>query len=199
MVDVFEQLKFLRLTQNGKDILSTIPRSILFKAKQDYERIERYILRHHVNTYYAICLRFCDAQKTYPDWNLAGNFDINQPISKTQELFSMRLALKIEEHLENDTKDFTNLRDKLLHLNPDGTEPDPMEPLRDAIKSGQVDLKGLKFLQSCYSPTKPDLIHEINKFIAIEEEKIISAIKEEALTGDIKDQQNICISVETVL
>jgi len=199
MIKIFDQLAKLKLTENGKELLRTIPRSTLFKAKRDFDKIERYIPCYELNTYYAICLRFCELQKCYPDWNLGRKFDINKPVTKKNEKFSMKLVIKIEEHLETKTKDLIGLKEKLLHLNPDGTIPDPLATLRQALKSKRINLKGLTFLQSCFMTSQPKLVHEINRYIYLTEQEMIENIKDE-VDNEIEINKNIsCINIETVL
>jgi len=197
MLDIFDQLRDLRLTPNGQYLLGTIPRSVLFKANRDFEKIQRYIPCYKVNALYAIALRFCELQKTYPDWALAGNFDINKSISLNEEKFSMRLVLKIEGHLEKNNKDLRGLKEKLLHMQPDGNVLDPLQTFKDSLKTPNLNLKGLKYLSKCF--TRPDVVHEINLYIQRAEEAITANIKAEA-RGDLKNQQNIsCINIESVL
>lgn len=199
MIKIFDQLQKFSLTGNGVELLKTIPKSTLFKAKKDFDKIERYIPCYKVNTYYAICLRFCELQKQYPDWSLGQNFDINEPISKKDEKFSMKLVLKIEEHLEHKTKDFVGLKEKLLHLNPDGTLPDPLIALRKALKTGRINLKGLTFLRNSFLTSQPKLIHEINKYIYLKEQGMINNIKHEIENNSENNENISCINIETVL
>ena len=199
MINIFDQLKSFNLTENGKELLNTIPKSILFKAKKDFNRIYRFIPQYTVNSYYAICLRFCEIQKSYPDWSLASTFDINQPISSKNEKFCMRLVLKIEGHFEDNVKDLQGLKDKLANLNSDGSVPDQLLALKKAISSGRINLNGLKFLRGSFINTKPKIVHEINKYIYNIENAMIDDIKRES-NGEFRNQENItCISVETVL
>lgn len=202
MINIFDQLRDFRFTENGRQLLRTIPKSILFKAKKDFDNIRQYVPCYQANTYYAICLRFCEIQKCYPDWSLAGEFDINQPITIKKEKFSMRLVLRIERHLEKNPQKLHDLREKLLFLNPDGSSPNPMEPLTLAIMTGGVNIKGLKFLRGCFATKKPKLVHEINKYIYKVEQEMIDNIKSETddQSSPTTEQKNIsCINVESVL
>jgi len=198
MLDIFDQLRFFRLTPNGRQLLKTIPKSILFKANRDFEKIQRYIPCNKVNTLYAIALRFCELQKKYPDWSLADNFDINAFVSSANEKFSMRLVLKIEEHLERNKKDLAGLKDKLLYLQPDGSMRDPLQTFKEALKSPNLNIKGLKYLSVCFI-NRPDITHQINFYIQRAEETMAANIKSES-QKNFEEQQNIsCIGVESVL